>query len=110
MKIAIVGNNNTDNYKLLDKKLNELIEEKGIYLFYILCGRSVKTDLSRPSLGYSWAIRNGAPVQWIPEPTPAALMKEADYIIFFYDGSSAAIRNLIMKYKKMGKHGTVIRI
>lgn len=109
MKIAVIGDNTPNNYQKLDKKLNELIEKSGIYLFYILCGRTLMTDLSRPSLGYSWAINNGAPVQWIPKPTPAYLFKEADYIIFFYDGS-AAIRNLIMQYKMLGKHGTVINI
>lgn len=110
MKIAIVGGAVTpENYQKVDKKLNELIEEKGIYLFYVLCGIRSMKQRPEPTLGSLWAEKNGAPVQWMREPTPASLMKAADYIIFLYDGNTA-IRQMIMKYKQMGKHGTVINI
>ena len=110
MKIAIIGGTLTpENYQKVDKELNKLIEEKGIYLFYMLCGLRSKSQMPEPTLGSLWADKNGAPIQWMLEPTPAKLMKTADYIIFLYDGNTF-IRQLIMQYKQMGKHGSVINI
>ena len=109
MNVAILGGSVTPkNYKLLDQKLNELIEEKQCYLFTVLCGGTSMTTCDQITLGRMWAERNGAPVRWIFGPTTAVLNK-ADYIIFMYDGSQQ-IKNLIMKYKMMGKHGSVINI
>ena len=114
MNVAIIGGElNPKNYALLDQELNKLIEEKQCYLFNVLCGGTSMGAYTQRTLGKFWADRNGAPVHWIFEPTPAALqdklLKKADYIIFMYDGNQA-IKNLIMKYKMMGKHGSVINI
>ena len=110
MKIAIIGGELTpENYQKVDKKLNELIEDKGIYLFYMLCGFRSKNQIPEPTLGSIWAKNNGAPIQWIFDPTPAKLINAADYIIFLYDGNNF-IRQLIMQYKQTGKHGSVISI
>lgn len=110
MKVAIIGGNVTpENYQKIDKELNKLIEEKRIYLFYIICGLRLISQEPEPTLGSIWAKNNGAPIQWILEPTPAKLIKAADYIIFLYDGNNF-IRQLIMQYKQTGKHGTVINI
>lgn len=110
MKIAVVGGELTPkNYQLLDKKLNELIEEKNLFLFTMLCGVPSADTQPRPTLGSFWAKRNGAPIQWMHRPTPAHLIKEADYIIFFIDGNQE-IKNMMMKYKMTGKHGSVINV
>lgn len=111
MKVAIIGGKVTpQNYQKVDKKINELIEEKGIYLFYILCGLRSKNEKLEPTLGSLWAYNNGAPVRWILQPTAASIIKAADYIIFLYDGQDTAVRKLIMQYKMTGKHGSVIYI
>lgn len=110
MKLAVVGGRNTPEiYKILDKKLNELIEEKGIYLFYFVCGGRSTQGLREVSLGEEWAKNNGAPILWLQEPTPAALFKFVDYVIFIFDGNPA-IKRMMMQYKMMGKHGTVINL
>lgn len=109
MNIAIVGDLTPNNYHLLDQKLNELIEEKQCYLFNVLCGGPLRNEKPSPTLGSLWAKNNGAPVHYIFEPTPAKLFKEADYIVFLYDGNQQT-KNLIMQYKMTGKHGSVINI
>ena len=111
MYVAIVGGSITpENYKKLDDAINKVIEEKQIYLFYILCGTCAGPA---QTIGRLWAERNGAPIQWIVASTPAALqnqlLKKADYIFFLLDGNQVT-KNLIMKYKMMGKHGTVIQL
>lgn len=114
MKIAILGGQlNENNYQKLDSKLNSLMEEKGIFLFYILCGGCSKNVLPKPTLGSVWAERNGAPIYRIYEPTPAHLIRkilqEADYIFFFLTPENQKIKNALMQYKMMGKHGTIIK-
>ena len=114
MKVAIFGGElNKDNYKKIDDTLNRLMEEKGIYLFYILCGGRSRNALPQSTLGSVWAEKNGAPVQRIYAPTPAKLMEkmihEADYIIFLLNPENQLIKNTLMKYKMLGKHGTVIK-
>ena len=51
MNVGIIGGT-LDDYDLLDKRLNELIEIKGTYLFNIVC--------SPNSLGDKWAENNGS--------------------------------------------------
>ena len=114
MKVAILGGNlNKTDYQKVDETLNRLIEEKGIYLFYILCGGRSRITLPKPTLGSVWAERNGAPVWRIYASTPAKLINlmihEADYIIFLLNPENQMIKNAFMKYKMLGKHGTVIR-
>ena len=110
MKIAIVGGENTPEiYSILDKKMNELIEEKQIFLFYVVCGGQVTAGQRPVSLGEVWAKNNGAPVLWLNEPTPARLFKEVDYIVFIFDGRPH-IKRLMMQYKMTGKHGSVINL
>lgn len=113
MKIAVLGGELTEeNYQKLDKTLNQLIEEKGIYLFYMICGGRLRNDFPSPTLGSVWADRNGAPVIRLFDLAPAHLinkvLKEADYIIFFLSPENQLIKNAMMKYKMMGKHGSVI--
>lgn len=110
MYVSIITSNQEQDkkYILLDEKLNKLIEESEQYLFTILCGQQEETEL-----GKLWASRNGAPVRYVKASCSAdllsKLLKQSDYIVFILDGT-AAINNAFMKYKNMGKHGSVIRI
>ena len=110
MKIAIIGGSPQD-YAALDQKLNELIEESGNYLFYVLCG-GLASQPHRTSLGEIWAENNGAPIQYIERDTVQALQDAltaaADFIIFILRDEQW-IKNLIMKFRMTGKHGSVIK-
>lgn len=111
MNIAILGGQNNDYYyQLLDKHLNKTIEETQCYLFNILCTYNINSERS---LGEEWALKNGAPILYISEKTTERLIsrvfEKANYIIFILDGNPF-INNLFMKYKMMGKHGSVIKV
>lgn len=113
MKVAIIGAAGALEYRLLDNKLNELIETSQCFLFYILCGYVKDRKSNQETLGEKWAKVNGAPVLYVVEKSRdrlyARLFLEADYIIFILNGDPL-INNLFMKYKMMGKHGSVIRV
>ena len=112
MNVAIIAATGALNYRLLDKKLNELIESSGCYLFYILCGYVEDRKSKEETLGEVWAKNNGAPILYIHEKTIDRLIDlmilKADYAIFILDGNPL-INNAFMRYKMTGKHGTVIR-
>ena len=112
MKVAIIAATGALNYRLLDNKLNELIESSGCYLFYILCGYIEGRKSEEETLGELWARNNGAPTLYIHEKTVDKLIDRlifsADYAIFILDGNPL-INNAFMRYKMTGKHGSVIR-
>lgn len=111
MTIAIIGGSLQD-YNVLDQKLNELIEEKQCYLFYVVCGGRSSVGY-KPGLSETWARQNGAPVHYIFEENfnklQYKIMAAADYIIFILRDEQW-IKNFIMRFKETGKHGTVITI
>lgn len=114
MKVAILSAAaGALEYHLLDKKLNELIESSQCFIFYILCGYVKDRKSKEKSLGELWAENNGAPIIYISEKTTEKLMSrvilEADYIIFILNGNPL-INNTFMKYKMLGKHGSVIKV
>lgn len=114
MKVAILSGGSAPlYYRLLDNKLNELIESSQCFLFYILCGYVKDGKSKEPTLGELWAKNNGAPILYISEKSTEKLLTrlflEADYIIFILDGNPL-INNAFMRYKMMGKHGSVIRL
>ena len=100
-------------YRLLDNKLNELIEASECYLFSFLCGYIKGRQSQEETLGEMWAHKNGAPIFYITENTVEELLNKlffkADYIIFFLDGTPL-IDRAFMKYKMLGKRGSVIRV
>ena len=69
MNVAIIAATGALNYRLLDNKLNKLIESSGCYLFNILCGYVEGSNSEEKSLGELWARNNGAPVIYIKEKT-----------------------------------------
>ena len=111
MKMAILGGSLND-YNILDQKLNELIEEKQCYLFTMLCGAS-DPDQYIPGLSEVWARKNGAPIEYLVEADPQRLLKKlaaaADYIVFILRDEQW-LKNFMMQYKMLGKHGTVIKL
>lgn len=114
MYVAIVGGRPLPlYYNLLDKQLNKLIEDSKCYLFTILCGRVEGQEKKEKTLAQLWAANNGAPVYYFTEKSEDLLINKllfkADYIIFILDGNPL-INNIFMKYKMMGKHGSVIRV
>ena len=113
MKVVVVAATGALNYRLLDNKINELIETSECYLFYILCGFVTGRKSEEESLGETWAKKNGAPIVYIyaesKEKLIDKLLKEADYVIFILEEDNKEIKNIFMKYKMLGKHGSVIR-
>lgn len=114
MRIAIIAATGALNYRLIDEKINALIESSGRYLFTILCGSiEGKKSKEAKTLGEIWAGRNGAPVEYIFAKTENELIDKmifkADYVIFILD-DSPLIKNIFMRYKMSGKHGSVIRV
>lgn len=112
MNVAIIAAAGALNYRLLDEKLNELIETSQCFLFNVLCGYVEGKRSDEKTLGELWAIKNGAPTLHIHAKTTDELIDKmifkADYAIFILDGNPL-INNIFMRYKMTGKHGSVIR-
>lgn len=100
-------------YKVVDKKLNQLIEESQCYVFTLLSGYVKGHKSEEPTISERWAKQYGLPVFYISGKTIDELIDrliyKADYAIFVLDGSPL-IKNAFMRYKKSGKHGTVIKL
>lgn len=114
MNVAIIGAaTGALEYRLLDNKLNELIETSQCFLFNILCGYVKGQKSDEKTLGERWAENNGAPTLYISgkskEELCNKLFYKADYIIFILNGNKE-VNNLFMKYKMLGKHGSVIKV
>lgn len=114
MNVAIIGNaGGAYRYRLLDKKLNELIETSECFLFNILCGIVDGEFYERTALAKEWGINNGAPLLFLHEKTEDKVLKrilnKADYTIFILD-KDPFVKNIFMKYKMTGKHGSVIKV
>jgi hypothetical protein len=98
MNIAIV-NFTEDKMESLSNAMEGLISKSQCYLFNVVCG-------SPDSIAHRWATENGAPVVFI-ENSLDAIIKEADYLIVWNDGSRV-IHKLIFKFLQLGKHGTIL--
>lgn len=97
--------------KLLAETIEKLIVDSQCYLFTVLCGGTDEGSV-RSSLGYRWAVKNGAPVEFLIEADVEKLLNKivqsADYIVCYNDGNQL-VKRLIMKFKLQGKHGTVVQ-
>ena len=114
MNLLILGDaDGAYRYRLLDKKLNELIETSECFLFNILCGVIEGEFYEKTLLGKEWGVNNGAPLRIYhgktEEEVLRVLISKTDYAIFILDGN-AQIKNIFMKYKMSGKHGSVIQV
>ena len=112
MKVAIIGGD-PEHLELVDKELNELIEESGHYLFTIVGGYIGELEGGNPTLSQIWAELRGLPYQPKEYKDLGSMMHgvaaAADYIIFINDNSQI-MKRFIMTYRQTGKHGSVINI
>ena len=85
--------------------MEKLIESTQCFLFTVVCGG---TD----NAVYDWAQKVGAPVEFVQVDEPRKLLYKADYLVIkLREGSETPtwMKNLMMAWKKEGKHGTVVR-
>ena len=106
-KIVIIWSGDEE---LLSKTIEQIIVDSQCFLFTVICGGTDESKL-KSSSGYRWAIRNGAPVEFMIEADVEKLLNKiaqtADYIVCYNNGNQL-VKRLIMKFKSQGKHGTVI--
>lgn len=106
MKIAILGPWRFDR---LSAVMEELITESQCFLFTVVCGGTNEEGL-RDTVGYKWAIANGAPVEYLVQEDVNKLIdrltKDIDFVIVANDGNPI-IKKIIMKMSMLGKHGRV---
>ena len=100
MRVLILGFSSLQEVNYTMKKL---IEENQCFLFTVVCG-------GIDNVAYDWAQKAGAPITFSQAKTPQGLLKEADYLVIkINDDTPQWMKNLMMAWKKEGKHGTVIR-
>ena len=100
MRVLILG---FSRLQEIDSVMAKLIGSTQCFLFTVGCGG---TD----NVAYDWAQKAGAPITFSQVKTPQGLLKEADYLVMKLDASSPQwMKNLMMAWKKEGKHGTVVR-
>ena len=108
MKIVILWNNNE---KLLSETMEQLITESQCYLFTVICGGQ-SNDGVKVSASYTWAVKNGAPIESLIESDIEKLIEKivkiADFLVAYNDGTNQIVKRLIMKFKNEGKHGRII--
>lgn len=89
----------------ISEVIEKLIAESECYLFSVVCG-------GKDNVAYDWAVDVGAPVEFVQVDDPRKLLYKADYLIIkLREGSETPtwFKNLMMAWKKEGKHGTVVR-
>ena len=100
MRVLILG---FSSLQEVNSIMEKLLEESQCFLFRVVCGG---TD----NVAYDWAQKAGAPVTFSQVKTPQGLLKEADYLVIkINDDTPQWMKNLMMAWKKEGKHGTVVR-
>ena len=100
MRVLILG---FSSLQEIDSVMEKLIESTQCFLFTVVCG-------GIDNVAYDWAQKAGAPVIFSQVKTPQALLKEADYLVIkINDDTPQWMKNLMMAWKKEGKHGTVIK-
>ena len=102
MRVLILG---FSSLQEVNSTMEKLIEENQCFLFTVVCGG---TD----NVVYDWAQKVGAPVEFVQVDEPRKLLYKADYLVIkLREGSETPtwMENLMMAWKKEGKHGTVIR-
>ena len=102
LKVLILG---FSSLQEIDSVMEKLIESTQCFLLTVVCGG---TD----NVAYDWAQKAGAPVEFVQVDEPRKLLYKADYLVIkLGEGSETPtwMKNLMMAWKKEGKHGTVIR-
>ena len=100
MRVLILG---FSSLQEVNSTMEKLIESTQCFLFTVVCG-------GIDNVAYDWAHKAGAPVIFSQVKTPQGTFPEADYLVMKLDASSPQwMKNLMMAWKKEGKHGTVVR-
>ena len=102
MRVLILG---FSSLQEIDSVMEKLIESTQCFLFTVVCGGA-------DNVVYDWAQKVGAPVEFVQVDEPRKLLYKADYLVIkLREGSETPtwMKNLMMAWKKEGKHGTVVR-
>ena len=102
MRVLILG---FSSLQEVDSVMEKLIESTQCFLFTVVCRG---TD----NAVYGWAQKVGAPVEFVQVDEPRKLLYKADYLVIkLREGPETPtwMKNLMMAWKKEGKHGTVVR-
>ena len=109
MLVGILGGDAREEkeLKVLDDKLNELIESSQCFLFHAAV---LSKDPSNQTLGCIWASRRGCPVRFFD--SIEKILKKSDYCIFIIKKNDLETTQAFMRYKMdyPWKHGSVIKI
>lgn len=115
MIVGIAGGdaNNLKHLQLVDKKLEELIEHSGTYLFTMFVAEIKGNVRTKPPLAQQYATLRGAPIKVKQYTSIEKLIRgicnEVDYLIILNDKTQITKR-LFMSYKQTGKHGSMIEL
>lgn len=116
MKLAIVGSRSWSNAALLKRTLDQYAEVHGVeHHITVISGGAAGAD----SMGEAWARKNGYPVEvirpdWERYGRSAGfkrnedIIREADIVFAFWDGSSKGTLDSINKARRLGIEVRVI--
>lgn len=110
MTVLILGFSNLNR---LAAEMEKLISASNFFLFNVCVGGVGDCRSNQPTIAEQWAILNGAPLKrvcgkdfnhlvWLLE-------REVDYIIFDAANAPPPAKQILMKLKAAGKHGTIVR-
>jgi hypothetical protein len=115
MLVGVCGGDakNPAHLQLVDKELDKLIEDSGVYLFTMFSARIKGSEHTEPPLAQQYAQLRGIPCKRKEYHTFDTLVKgicyEVDYLIILND-KTQPIKRLFMSYKQTGKHGSMIEL
>lgn len=109
MNVLILG---FDSVAEIDEVMEKLIEESQFYLFNVIIGGISVPD--EPGPAECWAAKRGAPRYFVYKDNAEDLLRElgrvTDYLVIkISDRTPQWQKNLMMKLKESGKHGTAVR-
>lgn len=115
MYVGVAGGDPTEpaHLQLVDKELEFLINESGIYLFTMFSAGIKGSEYTHPPLAQQYSALRGIPCKRKEYTSLDKLIngicKEVDYLIILND-KSQPIKRLFMSYKQTGKHGSMIEL
>lgn len=109
MNLLILG---FENEEEIDAVMQPIIEKSQFFLFNVIVNGGRGVDDIGPS--EKWALKVGAPKIYVNDEDIQARIKRmeklADYLVIkITDRTPVWQRNLMMRMKDAGKHGSVIR-
>lgn len=109
MNVLILG---FDSCEEIDEVMEKLIAESQFYLFNVIVGGVRAPEEPGPS--EVWAAKKGAPRYYVYKDNAEELLRElgkvTDYLVIkISDRTPQWQKNLMMKMRAEGKHGTAVR-